>query len=147
MTQAEEMRQQRNNEAKELIGSRVGTAKAIFSQHSASGQMQTKAAPVKPVRNSIAQRINTINNQQTDEEPEDELPTIATVTDDNIALSSKAVELSKEIEKLSISPIATIKEEIVLNQEIVNDFQNVLKTEATAKAVEDSPEKVCFIAI
>lgn len=61
MTQAEEMRQKRNNEAKELIGSRVGTAKAIFTQHTSSGQMQTKA-PIKPVRNSIAQRINTLNS-------------------------------------------------------------------------------------
>lgn len=73
-TQAEEMRQQRNKEAKELIGGRVGTAKAIFSQNSAAGQLSTvgnagfKAAPVKPVRNSIAQRINTLNSQQ--EQPE-----------------------------------------------------------------------------
>lgn len=65
MTQAEEMRQARNNEAKELIGSRVGTAKAIFTQNSSSGQMHSnKAAPAKPVRNSIAQRINSLNNQQ-----------------------------------------------------------------------------------
>lgn len=68
------MRQQRNKEAKELIGGRVGTAKAIFSQNSAAGQLSTvgnagfKAAPVKPVRNSIAQRINTLNSQQ--EQPE-----------------------------------------------------------------------------
>lgn len=65
MTQAEEMRQARNNEAKELIGSRVGTAKAIFTQNSSSGQMHSnKAAPAKPVRNSIAQRINSLNSQQ-----------------------------------------------------------------------------------
>lgn len=67
------MRQQRNDEAKALIGSRVGTAKAIFTQHSASGQMHSTAnaaaaaanraaAPAKPARNSIAQRINTFNN-------------------------------------------------------------------------------------
>lgn len=60
------MRQQRNNEAKELIGSRVGTAKAIFNQNSASGQMLiNKAAPIKPVRNSIAQRINVLNQSAT----------------------------------------------------------------------------------
>lgn len=68
------MRQQRNDEAKALIGTRVGTAKAIFSQHSASGQMHGNAnaaaaaaanraaAPAKPARNSIAQRINSFNN-------------------------------------------------------------------------------------
>lgn len=61
------MRQQRNNEAKELIGSRVGTAKAIFNQNSASGQMllNKSSAPIKPVRNSIAQRVNVLN--QSDE--------------------------------------------------------------------------------
>lgn len=65
MTQAEEMRLARNNEAKELIGTRVGTAKAIFTQNSSSGQMHSnKAAPAKPVRNSIAQRINSLNSQQ-----------------------------------------------------------------------------------
>lgn len=59
------MRQQRNREAKELIGSRVDTAKAIFTQNSAASQLSNqKAAPIKPIRNSIAQRINTLNNQQ-----------------------------------------------------------------------------------
>lgn len=69
MTPAEEMRHQRNNEAKELIGSRVGMAKAIFNQNSASGQMllANKAAPIKPVRNSIAQRVNTLNHLDNDE--------------------------------------------------------------------------------
>lgn len=64
-TSADEMRQQRNREAKELIGSRVDTAKAIFTQNSAASQLSNqKAAPIKPIRNSIAQRINTLNNQQ-----------------------------------------------------------------------------------
>lgn len=66
------MRQQRNKEAKELIGGRVGTAKAIFAQNSAAGQMSTvnkAAAPAKPVRNSIAQRINSLNNPQ-DQNPQ-----------------------------------------------------------------------------
>lgn len=65
------MRQQRNQEAKELIGSRVGTAKAIFSQNTSSGQMlnSKNSAPIKPVRNSIAQRINTFNNQTQQSSP------------------------------------------------------------------------------
>lgn len=64
-TSVDEMRQQRSREAKELIGSRVDVAKAIFTQNSAASQMSNqKAAPIKPIRNSIAQRINTLNNQQ-----------------------------------------------------------------------------------
>lgn len=81
ITQAELMRQQRNQEAKELIGSRVGTAKAIFSQNSASGQMHgkptTNAAPTKPVRNSIAQKINNFNNPQAETETENIIKTDA----------------------------------------------------------------------
>lgn len=76
MTQAEIMRQQRNQEARELIGSRVGTAKAIFTQNAASGQMKTSSkisAPAKPVRNSIAQRINTFNNSKQFQQPSIEI--------------------------------------------------------------------------
>lgn len=36
------MRQQRSQEARELIGSRVGVAKAIFSKNTSEGQLQTK---------------------------------------------------------------------------------------------------------
>lgn len=63
-TVADEMREQRNREAKELIGSRVDTAKAIFAQNTASAQMSNqKAAPIKPVRNSIAHRISSLGSQ------------------------------------------------------------------------------------
>lgn len=66
---ADEMREQRNREAKELIGSRVDTAKAIFAQNTASAQMSNqKSAPIKPVRNSIAHRINSLNNQQQEQQ-------------------------------------------------------------------------------
>lgn len=86
LTQAEEWRQQRNNEAKELIGSRVGTAKAIFDQNSASGQMLlNKSAPIKPVRNSIAQRINALNNHPASSEETTGPPQIATVTEGEAA--------------------------------------------------------------
>lgn len=74
------MRQQRNNEAKELIGSRVGTAKAIFNQNSASGQMLlNKSAPIKPVRNSIAQRVNALNQADETTTP------IAAIPEDEVA--------------------------------------------------------------
>jgi len=64
MTEAERMRQIRSQEARELIGSTVGNAKAIFTQNSTDGQIHNKNAPIKPVRNSIAQRINQLNNSQ-----------------------------------------------------------------------------------
>ena len=42
MTEAERMRQFRSQEARELIGGRVGTAKAMFTQNSTEGQLQIK---------------------------------------------------------------------------------------------------------
>lgn len=60
-TQAEEMRQQRNQEVRQLIGSTMNTAKALWSQNTAAGQMinkPVKTAPVKPARNSISKSIN-----------------------------------------------------------------------------------------
>uniref|UniRef100_A0A1A9UG75 Drebrin-like protein n=1 Tax=Glossina austeni TaxID=7395 RepID=A0A1A9UG75_GLOAU len=67
LTEAERMRQQRSQEARELIGSRVLAAKAMFTKHTSEGQLQTKlntAPPAKPVRNSITQRINAFNQSQ-----------------------------------------------------------------------------------
>ncbi|XP_075160944.1 actin binding protein 1 [Haematobia irritans] len=67
LTEAERMRQERSQEAKALIGSRVGAAKAIFTKHTSEGQLQSKlstAPPAKPARNSIAQRINAFNQPQ-----------------------------------------------------------------------------------
>ncbi|XP_013110980.1 drebrin-like protein [Stomoxys calcitrans] len=71
LTEAERMRQQRSQEAKELIGSRVGAAKAMFTKHTSEGQLQSKlstAPPAKPARNSIAQRINAFNQPQAQNE-------------------------------------------------------------------------------
>ena len=42
LTEAERMRQLRNQEARELIGSRVGAAKAIFTSNTSEGQLQNK---------------------------------------------------------------------------------------------------------
>lgn len=66
------MRQQRNQEVRQLIGSSVDKAKAIFAQNTAAGQLtskSTKTAPVKPVRNSITRSTN---NQQQQQSPEPE---------------------------------------------------------------------------
>lgn len=68
--QAEEMRQQRNQEVRQLIGSTVHNAKAIFAQNTAAGQLTSKmvkTAPVKPVRNSITRSVS---NQQQQQSPE-----------------------------------------------------------------------------
>ncbi|XP_065360335.1 drebrin-like protein isoform X2 [Calliphora vicina] len=76
LTEAERMRQQRSQEARELIGSRVGAAKAIFTKHTSEGQLQSKlntAPPAKPVRNSITQRINVFNQNQSQNESNVEL--------------------------------------------------------------------------
>lgn len=92
-TSADEMRRQRNLEAKELIGSRVDTAKAIFTQNSAVAQMSNqKAAPIKPIRNSIAQRINTLNNQQQQHLPSYSFATANTVDVETNAISMQPVE-------------------------------------------------------
>lgn len=42
LTEAERMRQQRSQEARELIGSKVLTAKAIFTKNTTEGQLQAK---------------------------------------------------------------------------------------------------------
>lgn len=49
-TDAEKMRQERNQEAKMLIGSRVLEAKALFTQNNVQTTASTVRAPVKPIR-------------------------------------------------------------------------------------------------
>lgn len=71
MTQAEEMRQLRNQEAKQLIGNSVDKAKAIFNQNTVAGQISKqsmKTAPVKPARNSITRTTNSHRQQSPDRE-------------------------------------------------------------------------------
>lgn len=67
------MRQQRNQEARQLIGNSVDKAKAIFAQNTAAGQLTNKTAktaPVKPVRNSITRSATNQSRQQQSPEPE-----------------------------------------------------------------------------
>ncbi|XP_037031899.1 drebrin-like protein [Bradysia coprophila] len=122
MTQAEEMRQQRNLEARELIGSRVGTAKAIFSQNSASGQMQTtnKVAPIKPIRNTIQQRFAPSNTDSGSEK-----------NDESIENTPSANVTEK---------IAHVAEEVVLNADNVQTFQNVINNGKTDRQIEETVE-------
>lgn len=93
-TSADEMRQQRNREAKELIGSRVDTAKAIFTQNSAASQLSNqKSAPIKPIRNSIAQRINTLNNQQQQPQQQQPLHSYSSGTSNNADANTKPISM------------------------------------------------------
>lgn len=76
-TQAEEMRQQRNQEVRQLIGSSVNNAKAIFAQNTAAGQLTskvTKTAPVKPVRNSITRSASSQQQQSQSQSQQQESP-------------------------------------------------------------------------
>lgn len=122
MTQAEEMRLQRNLEARELIGSRVGTAKAIFSQNSASGQMQTnnKIAPIKPIRNTIQQRFVPQNVESGSEK-----------NNENV---------TNPINENANEKVVKVAEDIVLNTENVKTFQNVINNGTTEKRTEETIE-------
>lgn len=105
-TQAEEMRQQRNQEARQLIGNSVDKAKAIFAQNTAAGQIQSKGvkmAPVKPVRNSIARSTN--NHQQQSPEPEQEPEPEA----DQLSEPKPETETNTQSEQLEASTIDVSK--------------------------------------
>lgn len=117
MTQAEEMRMQRNLEARELIGSRVGMAKAIFSQNSASGQMQTnnKIAPIKPIRNTIQQRFVPQNVESGNEKNNE------TIVNENA--NGKTLKIA---------------EDIVLNTENIQTFQNVINNGSPEKRTAET---------
>ncbi|XP_055905371.1 drebrin-like protein isoform X2 [Eupeodes corollae] len=92
MTEAERMRQLRNQEARELIGSRVGAAKAIFTRNTSEGQLQSNSAPpAKPARASIAQRINALNNQQPAAPPQEPAPVEAPVATPTMPAAATAI--------------------------------------------------------
>lgn len=116
------MRQQRNLEARELIGSRVGTAKAIFSQNSASGQMQTnnKVAPVKPIRNTIQQRF-----------APQQLDSGADRNDDNVENSVK---------ENTVESVEKVAEEVVLDPANIQKFQNVINNGKVDNGTADRTE-------
>lgn len=117
-TQAEEMRQQRNQEARQLIGNSVDKAKAIFAQNTAAGQLTNKAAktaPVKPVRNSIT-RSATNQRQQQSPEPEQqqtieqlESPTGTQISNNNLQETINADQAIHNLEDDDSDPYSTIK--------------------------------------
>lgn len=135
------MRQQRNNEAKALIGSRVGTAKAMFTQHSASGQMHGSAnaaaaaanraaAPAKPARNSIAQRINSFNNA-----------TVATATATSATTTTKPAPASEMADVVKSHIPAPVPEEAEDNVEEKHyDEEKTNASKAAAVDAVESPE-------
>ncbi|XP_055376330.1 drebrin-like protein [Condylostylus longicornis] len=98
ITEAERMRQLRSQEARELIGSTVGNAKAIFTQNSTDGQIQNKNAPIKPVRNSIAQRINQLNNSSQNESGSPEIRSPIKIQREIVKEEQNNDEYEQEIE-------------------------------------------------
>lgn len=144
MTEADRMRLQRSQEARELIGSRVGTAKAIFTQNTSDGQMQTKtSAPVKPVRNSIAQRITALNNQQKTDDEEEEPRVIA--HNENIIQKETAISNEPQSMPAVIEDTNTIKqqntEDFVEHEEQYSTIKRSphSKTNSIASPEESSP--------
>lgn len=112
LTDAERMRQARNQEARELIGSRVGAAKAMFTKHTSEGQLQSKLntqPPAKPARNSIAQRINAFNQNETQEaaplSPRSITPNKSPLITSVVAEVPPAVETATVAEVVSTEPI------------------------------------------
>ncbi|CAD7080559.1 unnamed protein product [Hermetia illucens] len=129
MTEAERMRQQRNQEARELIGSRVGTAKAIFTQNTCDGQMQTKtAAPVKPVRNSIAQRINALNSSTQQRANDEETPRPV-----------KAQPIPKTAAPIEIIPETPPIKEVTSTVSVAPNDTNTCQTSAETSTISVSP--------
>lgn len=116
MTEAERMRQLRSQEARELIGGRVGTAKAMFTQNSTEGQLQNKNAPVKPVRNSLAQRINAINS--------------GVVQHEELHEPHKEVVPEKvEVKSPTITePIINKEEKVVVPESVISDDEDQFST-------------------
>ncbi|XP_030570933.1 drebrin-like protein [Drosophila novamexicana] len=112
LTDAERMRQARNQEARELIGSRVGAAKAMFTKHTSEGQLQSKLntqPPAKPARNSIAQRINVFNHNQT-QDSEATLPP-QSVSPINPPVAAVSSEADKAPVVTEVNSVETINEE------------------------------------
>ncbi|XP_055316713.1 drebrin-like protein [Sitodiplosis mosellana] len=163
-TQAEEMRQQRNQEARQLIGDSVDKAKAIFAQNTAAGQLQNKAAktaPVKPVRNSIT-RSATNQRQQQSPEPEKspqhgaeemESPTGPQSSNNNLKETSVVADQPiHNLEDDDSDPYSTIKRspytKVTTNSQSEPSANNVSKqadnvqTEAITTQPNDTEQKV-----
>ncbi|XP_005180490.2 drebrin-like protein [Musca domestica] len=138
LTEAERMRQQRSQEAKELIGSRVGAAKAMFTKHTSEGQLINKlntAPPAKPARNSIAQRINAFNQPQ---QPAESTPVAQQPLPGKITLPKQAI-IAEEV-KAPEKTVPTITEPPVVKVEHIEPVHSPLepvKPEITAIANND----------
>ncbi|XP_064544835.1 drebrin-like protein isoform X2 [Drosophila montana] len=112
LTDADRMRQARNQEARELIGSRVGAAKAMFTKHTSEGQLQSKLntqPPAKPARNSIAQRINVFNHNQNQDTEVTLSP--QSVSPINPPVAIEASEADKAPVVAEVNSVETINEE------------------------------------
>lgn len=119
--QAEEMRQQRNQEVRQLIGSTVNNAKAIFAQNTAAGQLTSKmakTAPAKPVRNSITRSVN--NQQQQSQQQQSPEP-------DNIQEQQQQQPLQPENSELpeSTADAAPLTNNKLQNESLTSNDQHL----------------------
>lgn len=110
VTDAEKMRQERNQEAKLLIGSRVLEAKALFSQNTIQTTTTTKA-PVKPIR-----KINMTNPRAQAEPPQ---PAVVQQQPQPLKHSEAVVEKTAPV---TVPPPAEIEPQIA--EEIGNGNAN-----------------------
>lgn len=121
VTGAEKMRQERNQEAKMLIGSRVLEAKAMFSQNTV--QTSSVKAPVKPIR-----KINMSNPRA----PAEPIPTLAAMPQPAAVVPQPEVivaEAKKDVEKMP-EPVVHVPAEIEpqIAEEIGNGNEDQFST-------------------
>ncbi|XP_037934095.1 drebrin-like protein [Teleopsis dalmanni] len=142
LTEAERMRQLRNQEARELIGSRVGAAKAIFTKNTSEGQLQTKlntAPPAKPARTSIAQRINAFNQpQQQEEQHYQKAPAKIVLPKVNVDTSSNI----QNTNEMTASNNTTTANSITSSTASNGELEQPVKPEMTAIANNDDIQPV-----
>lgn len=150
LTEADRMREQRSQEARELIGSRVGAAKAIFTKHTSEGQLQSKlntAPPAKPVRNSITQRINAFNQPHSQNDSptapaqSQPLPGKITLPKQAVAVAEIEKTLPKELKEepaLEQQPMKQ-QEEAHLEQPVKPEMTAIANNEEDAHNLDDYP--------
>ncbi|XP_034483961.1 drebrin-like protein [Drosophila innubila] len=133
LTDADRMRQARNQEARELIGSRVGAAKAMFTKHTSEGQLQSKLntqPPAKPARNSIAQRINAFNHNETQDAGASLSPRSITPNKSPVITSAVAEAPPSSVEAPPIVAVAV---------DVVSTVSTEAISEEEAQTAEDLP--------
>lgn len=134
-TQAEEMRQQRNQEVRQLIGSSVDKAKAVFAQNTTAEQVlqkTTKTAPVKPARNSITRSSSSSNQRQSPDQQKH-------------LKSQQSNEQSHEQKPIEQEPIApSIHQKSPIPNDTQNNHVHNSQADAPPVSLDDSNEALAM---